>query len=271
MGSKDTRATTALQDKVISTEVTMGIFAFRDDNITSTLISNPYTFKFDTEGNFSHSGEKILYYPSQTTVGLNLYSYIPYDATYTEFNGSYDFTVQSDQIEDLNYLSSDLLYGTFTSARADNVANINYTHKLSRLDFTLNLGDGIDMADMYGAVVSLVGINCTVTFKPSDGSISAASGAATDIPFLKIQTGATATSYTASVRFPPQTLEKGDFIKITLRDGTVITKTLESDFTTAENKYYTSSYTLTATEVKGSSASVKKFDEVNITGSATEQ
>src|SRR5574344_1067858 len=270
--TRDTRATTALQDKVISSEITMGMFAFRSDESTYG-ISNPYTFTFDGNGSFTHSGEKTLSYPIKTSVSLNLFSYIPYNDSYIDFSSSYDFTVKSSQIEDADYLASDLLYGTFTGALESNRPNISYTHKLSRLDFTLTIDNTVAVEDMRSATISIVGIKPTVKFKPSDGSISDASGTEVDIPFMTIPSDATTIrTYTASVRFPPQLIETGDFIKITLNDQkTVITVKRTSDFTTTGGTYYTSDYNLTATAVSGGGASVKKFDEVNITGSATEQ
>jgi hypothetical protein len=272
IGTKDTRATMALQDKVISSEITMGMFAFRSDASTDG-IDNPYTFTFDGAGAFTHSGDKTLYYPVLKTVTLNVYSYIPYDANYTDFNTSYDFTVKSSQITDADYLSSDLLYGTFSGAQTTNKPVIVYMHKLSRLDFTLTIDNSISVSDIQGAVVSLVGVKPTVKFNPSDGSISDASGTEVDIPFMKIPSDATTVrTYTASVRFPPQTISAGDFLKITFKDNvTVITVKLNNDFVAAGSTYYPYSYNLTATAVNGGGASVKKFDEVLLSGTAQEE
>ena len=272
----NSRASQGLQSTALSTEVKMGLLAYNAADQTAEG-TNPYEYTIAEGGKMSCSTTKTLYYPFNGDA-LNIYSFIPYnDATsgYSDKDATtYTFSILSDQTSDANYLTSDLMYGSFLNATETNQPSIRYYHKTARLDVNLTRDATLDMKYLKGATFSIVGVKPKVKILLSDGTVTTDDTAEeVSVDFLKIPTDASddLTTFNASLRFPAQTFTGGnDFMRITFANGNTSSIKLKNTFTAVNGTYYPYSFTLSPTSVTIDSQ-LAKFSEVNINGSATEQ
>lgn len=270
-----TRGTKALQETTLSTSVKVGMLAYRDDTGNPQGSSNPYYYDIAEGGVFTQqSTYPNLYYPANGA-GLSIYSFIPYnDATsaFSDKTATNTFSVLQDQSNDVNYLASDLLYGSLTGITGP--SSIKYTHKLVRIDIVITKGTGVSIDDLRNTSISIVGVKPATTIRLSDGTIGEASGTTENIVAMNIAADAAdASEFTASIQVPPQTLSSGEpFLMITFKStGKSITNKLTGDFKMVGGKYYTCTYEVTTNALSGMSGGLSKFMEVKLSGSATEQ
>jgi|GEM_PF-2836827 len=268
-----TRGSLMLQASKLSTSVQMGCLAYNttDDTQRNTT---PFYFDIDDNQHFSTAtGSEILKYPLLEKY-MYLCTWIPYksDTQYTSNASNVQFTIQTDQSTDANYLASDLLYGKSASFNSTSTSNIiHYQHLLSRLDIYLTVGSGVSISDLRGADVYICGVKPTIDFSLADGSLGTASGDAVNVKaFTVSSTASSASDLQASIYFPPQTLSKGS-LYLMIKLGSSSVKTYLSKDNVFETKtYYTYNYEITSDAVD-IGAGVKAFKIVEITGSATEQ
>lgn len=181
------------------------------------------------------TSDNIKYWPSDGS-GLTLYALKGNfgDGTITEdmtpWSGlSVTHTVLNDQTSDVSLSKSNLCY---TSASGSNGKTINMTLQplLSKIIVGFNLRDskGITKSALSGATVTINEILPQTTFTSSDGKISAASGAATQIKICSsLQQPETLTTYTSTnplkvgeAIVPPQTIATGTkLVTVKLNDG----------------------------------------------------
>ena len=153
-----------------------------------------------------------MYYSTNSKV--DIYAYAPLQ-TVSDIATAVDFSVQADQTSETagaGYLASDLIWATPLSKveSSSSTQNLSFVHKLARVKVALSPGDGFVAADLTSAKIEILNTLPTTTFKPSDGTITDATGDVTAI------TACTA-SNTGFAIVIPQTVAKGTaFIKITL-------------------------------------------------------
>lgn len=183
-------------------------------------------------GSLKNEGTPVYYGDGSATVT----AYHPYNSTWT--STSHVFSVSTNQTEETDFLNSDLLWATASSAKKESAISLEFAHKLAKINVTLvpeKEGD-----DLNGATISICNTKISTTFNPATGHISDATGNTEEI----IAGVTTANAYTASAIVIPQTVS-GKFIKIA-HEGKTYYYTLPSGKTLESG--YSYSYRLT---VKG--------------------
>lgn len=222
---------TDLQGTKIAKDNHVGFF------INEDVTSNPgttYTQNLDytADGNGYFSGTTV-YFP-QSGKGVHIYAYAPWKTGLT-LSDSYAFTVAANQNEDKNYIASDLLWGqpmkesldnpsTYVTAnpvaRTKENVNVSFSHLLSKIEVELVVGDGLKQDDFKGATLSILNTKPSTSLTLNDGTISAASGDATDIIAAEYSKTETPALLTATAIVVPQTVKKGTkFMKLCLTTG----------------------------------------------------
>lgn len=222
------------QNTAIASGVNIAIFAQNESN---SFLANANNAPYTADGNGGLTAvSTAICWPSEGDV--NFYAYAPHQASW-DFETAQSFTVNRDQSSEANYLASDLLY-----AQANNpVSNpttvvLPFSHKLSKINITVLSND--NSVDLQGATVTLLNVMPTITFTPSDGSLGAASGSASSIKMATFADDET--TFNCSAIIVPQTLS-GEFVQVTLADGTNYQCSLSAPKTVASNQAY--AYTLT--------------------------
>ncbi len=220
-----------LQKTQIANGVKVGVFV----NGTSDLVADNQQLLADGAGNFT--GEAI-FYPEDNSA-ISVYAYAPFSSDWVgNLNVAHSFTVATDQSTDEAYLASDLLWGipmgenSFISSKSP--ITLNFKHKLSKLNLNFNTGEtGVNLK---GAIVSILNTKPTTTLNVQDGTLEAASGAATEITAVKFADDASI--FSASVILVPQKIAAANFIKIITAEKEYIAA-LNTDLTFGEGKVYT--------------------------------
>ena len=222
------RAATDIQSSQIAKNVKIGLFSFVFGNTTMAqtkksideygYINIPYIS--DGDGKLKVCNQPT-YYPADGTT-VDLYAYAPYNKDFTPKDISQTtggnilpFTVNSNQYIDTLYEASDLLWATplLDQASSTTERNLDFTHKLSKITFTLNTSDEkyITTEDLEAAEISILNIKPTTSLNVATGSIADASGSKITIKVQK----AYSSSLKASAIIVPQTITEGTpFIQI---------------------------------------------------------
>lgn len=262
-----------LQGGQIANGIKVGFF-INEDVASDPATTYPQNLSYTANGSGSFSGSPV-YYP-QSGNGVNIYAYAPW-ADGVDLNKDYEFSIQTDQSDDKNYLASDLLWGQPMKLKTDGSGdyesanpvartkedvNITFKHLLSKVTVTLKQGAGIKDLDLTNAKVELLNVLPTTKLNPSEGAISGAQGDKTDITVMD-----KGTNLSGSAVVVPQTLNqevegKRRFIKVTLSTGGVLYsqnlednegKTIENIDMTAGNEYkYEITVNLTSLDIKSS-------------------
>lgn len=104
---------TGLQGNQIANDVHVGFFI--NENVEKDATTT-YTQNLDYTANGSGGFSGTAVYFPQSGNGVNIYAYAPrkddsQDDSKLALNGTYAFSIQTDQSTDANYLASDLLWG----------------------------------------------------------------------------------------------------------------------------------------------------------------
>lgn len=164
---QQTRANSGdVPDTQIAANQSIGIYVSKADDETAgyTGYSN-VSAKADGNGNFRDYS--TMYYP-QSGKGVKIAAYHPYnDGTADEYN----FIVEQNQSVDANYYNSDLLYFAAKEfARSSNACALTFEHKLCKITYTLQVGDGV--SSIEGATVKIVNVEKAVTFNRKTGAVT---------------------------------------------------------------------------------------------------
>lgn len=200
---QQTRATGGAPDEQIAANQKIGIYVSKvDDSETNYTGYSNVSAKADGNGKFSDYS--TMYYP-QSGKGVKIAAYHPYnDGTEDE----YDFIVAEDQSVDANYYNSDLLYFAAKEfARSSNACALTFEHKLCKITYTLQAGDGVSSVE--GATVEIVNVEKAVTFNRTTGAV-------TDVQSGNSQKGDVKLGQYGAI-IAPQTVTQGTkLLKITL-------------------------------------------------------
>lgn len=196
----------APHDRIVSGQQ-VGVFISEDAAAPTTTYAPNLAYTADASGALTGT---VQYYPLSGN-DIRVSAYHPHNAAWTDGSGSYAFTVKTDQSAETDYCASDLLYSAEARFANSNTAhNLAFKHLFARVSYTLTAGGGLDAASLNGATVRILDVLPEVTVDLSDGSISAATGAATDlIP-----------NVTHGAVVAPQTVTAGaQLLRIELADG----------------------------------------------------
>lgn len=218
-----------LQRTQIAAGVQVGVFVQGDNAAVS---SNAV---LTADGNGALTGDAGNY-PETGTVSI--YAYAPYNSSWS-YGQANQFGVATDQSLDAGYLASDLLYGVPAGENAiaeqQEAVVLNFTHKLAKVNVKVNAGTSD--AELNDASVSILGTKTQTTLNPADGSLGEASGLAAEIKAVKI--AAENIECAGSAIIVPQTVEAGEFAKVSLADGRDIVASLAAPVEFKSGKSYT--------------------------------
>lgn len=185
-----------------------------------------------TNGSTGLTGSTKYYPPDGTAITMNAV-HGNFSETLTEDDtaaGTLTHSVVANQSAEGGYEKSDLLFGTATGSKASTSAeNIDFTHKLSKIEVNLTAGYGYTSDDLATAIVRLNNVLPTVTINPTDGTLGSASGTA-----LTVTTRKNATTDTYEAVIPPQTFANPDALiaVTTTKDDLTLTSTVPNDVAT---------------------------------------
>ena len=250
-----TRAATDIQGSAFETGQSVDVFIH--EYVTSGAATTTYP--------------QPLAYTTSSGNGVTICAYYPSDMVDNIDAGTTaTFTVKDDQSLKENYMASDLMYGVPQNGnpvkRTTDAVGIGFTHLLSKVSVNLTAGDG--NPNLTGATVELLNVLPTTTLTTAEGSISEATGAATDITVFT----ADATTSKGSAIVPPQTLG-AQFVKVTLADGGELIGKL-NDSSTPDLKggnEYTYNITVNLTALSITASITPWGDGDTLDGSATMQ
>ena len=198
-------------------------------------------------GSLNNEGTPVYYGDGSATVT----AYHPYNSTWT--STSHFFSVSTNQTEETDYLNSDLLWATASSAKKESAISLEFAHKLAKINVTLVPEKNGD--DLNGATISIVNTKISTTFNPATGDISEATGNAEEII-----AGVTADDvYTATAIVIPQTVS-GKFVKIT-HEGKTYYYTLVSGKTLESGHSYSYTLTVKGKQLISTGSSIDEWDD----------
>lgn len=147
-----------------------------------------------------------VYYPTAGTV--NLYAYAPYVASVADMT-AHTFTVKADQSGTVAMNASDLLTAKAESLSDGAPVALTFAHRMSRVVVNLVRGNGVTVADMAAASVSICNTALSAKVNLKDGAVTQVSGDAEVIP---VRNG---DRYEAIL--VPQPVSGESFVKISIR------------------------------------------------------
>jgi len=165
--------TPRLQDEQIIDGQSLSLFVTKTGSTSEAdVLYENNRITANGEGGFTY--RIPMYYPSDGT-NVDFYSVHPYYAS-ASLSSSHPFQVQTDQTSQINYLNSDLLFGTETNVgRQENAVPLTFFHKLAKVDFTVTTNDpAIDLASLN--TISVLNTLPQTSINVQNGAISDATG-----------------------------------------------------------------------------------------------
>jgi hypothetical protein len=207
----------------------IGVFMKQGTGLSNVLASNK---KYTTEGNgnFSGDGSEVINYPD--TGSVDFIAYYPYTANLSGTTLPVSVATQT------NLSAIDVLYSNNATGlnKASGTANLNFAHKLAKIEFTVKAGNGV--ADVNGLSVAYKNVNTTASLDLATGTLS---GAATPKDVTAKTTAKAPGQFVEAILLP------GDYsaktVVFTLASGTY-TWTLPASTTFDATKKYTFDITL---------------------------
>lgn len=256
LGTSMQVASTRSNDQTIqSTELkagqTVGVYIyFKDANTTNATYSYgykniAYTVDVDhtTDATPGRAGDLLLvtagdqpYYPELKTQNVDIYAFSPRTGVYTSTGELNTLTAQdvfataADQTTEANYIASDFVWG-----KAANVANgtataieIPLEHMLSKININIAPGDGMTLAKLDKAKITLNNVVLQGTVNFTTGAVTPRGGSAGATLTVSSVDQSTTTTFgtpvktacTSSAVIIPQTINAStSFITIQLWDA----------------------------------------------------
>lgn len=257
------QVTRSIETDKQSTQIAEGnhVGFFINENVagspTTTYTQN---LKYTANGKGGFDGTTV-YYP-QSGEGVNIYAYAPWENGLA-LDGNYSFTVKTDQSGVDAYIASDLLWGqpmkedegipgTYITAnpvaRTQAAVPVTFTHLLSKIEVTLQVGKGLAVDDFRGATLTILKTKLTTNLTLKNGNISTAYGDLTDIIAASYIQQPTADALTAAAIVVPQTIAEGTrFMKLHLATGGELYYTLPDALTLKSGEIYKYNITVNLT------------------------
>ncbi|WCT11571.1 fimbrillin family protein [Mucilaginibacter jinjuensis] len=172
--------TKATNDKW-DTNDAIGVFMKIGTGLTNILAANK-SYATTGDGAFAPTNtDQNINYPEDGTV--DFIAYYPYKQTLTNNKYPVDVATQTNQA------AIDLLYANNATglSKTSTVANLVFSHQLSKIEFTVKAGTGV--TDLTGLTASLAGLNTKADFDLATGVLSNASQSADVSAKTTAQTG----------------------------------------------------------------------------------
>lgn len=223
----------------------IGIYAFETGttNVADGYANVRYTTSTDgANGTFTPAGTTI-YLPTDNTT-RDFVAYYP-QTPLTDETYAVNVTNQGDQSA-IDLMSAD----TKKASRFSPTVAFKFTHKLSKVEVTLQAGDGLTASDLAGLEVELTGQQTTAEFDVTQpaSAVSVTTGTPTTISLLTAANGQSAEAIVL-----PSADYNGMSLVITLADGnSVFTWALANSVNATkfeEGKKYLYNITLNKTEI----------------------
>ncbi|MBQ8711990.1 MAG: fimbrillin family protein [Prevotella sp.] len=247
-----TRAATDVQATQFDRGQLLSVYLFEAGDESSTFYQNPLTYRVnDAEGTLAAYGVAAPQFP--LTNGVDVYALYPS----TVKRESTSFSVKTQQADDDSYRASDLMYGTVLDAdgnrqsvaRSADAAELTFKHMLSKIVVRLEPGTG--SPDVNGASVRIQNVRTEIGIT-SCGlgglTLGAASGDKQDVvatySYQYDRDDAKNTGCAAII--VPQTVTGGNFLRLSLKNGTSTTYRLGAPMTFEPGMVYT--YTVTVNQ-----------------------
>lgn len=224
-----TRSTSDPQSTQLSTNVTVGAFGV----CGTTLVTNGNNNQYAVEANGNLTATTEMVWPA--TGDVNIYAYAPYQSGWA-YNTDNAFTVATDQSTDAGYLASDLVYGTPATnpvAQTESAIALNFTHKLAKLNITIQKADNSEI-DLTEGSVTIMNTKVATTFNPSTGIVGDATGDVADIKAVS----ALGTATTVCAVIVPQEVAAGTQLVKIVADGKQLLAKLATATTFVGGKSY---------------------------------
>lgn len=192
--------------------------------------------------------DMLTYYTANTSGAmvpkLGVYPYYPTNKSKIDIRAFYPtgylskseptFSVRNPQINDDDYMASDLMFASLTDVETPttSVTNVlNFHHLLTKIQVNLTGEAGVDLNN---SVVTLLGIKTSTTYNTLTGAVSAsATGSPTNMVI------ANDGSVPSAAIIPPQQLSSGYFIEIALANNDVLYYSTAQTLTFESGKVYT--------------------------------
>lgn len=140
----DVTTRSTVQDTQIAKDGEVGIFVTKASAAAEQHYENEKLVA-NGMGDFSYS--TLMYYPVNNE-NVDFYAYHPYQLN-AILENVIDFTVKADQTDVADYLNSDLLWSIKENiAKSTNAVGLNFVHKLSKVNFTVKEGAGMDLSGL---------------------------------------------------------------------------------------------------------------------------
>lgn len=187
----------------------IGVFMKTGSGLSNVLSTNK-NYSTTGDGEFkAATNDQTLYYPENGSA-VDFVAYYPFKQSIANNNYPVDLSNQSSQS------AIDLLYSDNATglSKTSTVANLNFSHKLSKLEFTVRAGAGV--ANLNGLTAAVAGLNTKADFDLSTGAL----GSQSTVANIVAKTTALATTSVAEVIVLPVADASGKIVTFTLPAGT---------------------------------------------------
>lgn len=167
-----------------------------------------------------------------------VHAYYPYVSGKQVTNSTTSFSVEQDQTSDANYNKSDLMYATTTVQKSSPTASLTFTHKMSKILVTANIGAGI--TNIQGIRIIGGSRNIDISTPLSCTLGTTLSNANSTSSYITMYSGTSTSAVSCAALIPPQTIN-GNFLQIVTNAGTATYSLSSKQFETGK------SYQLTIT------------------------
>ena len=158
-----------LQDLQIESGQQLSLF-ITPNNTPAELLYNNVNIIADGKGGFVSQN---MYYPLDGR-NIDFFAIHPYVGG-ASLSTPASFSIVANQADKTNYLDSDLLHAThFDQVRTTEAVGMTFSHKLSKLDFTIVNNEGLDLGALN--TVTALSILPSTTIDIADGTITEATG-----------------------------------------------------------------------------------------------
>lgn len=158
-----------LQDLQIENGQALSLFITRNDEPDELLYENVNIIA-NGAGGFA---AETMYYPIDGGT-IDLYAIHPYSST-ASLTNPVSFSVAADQRDKTNFLNSDLLHALrLNQPRSSDPVSMVFSHKLAKIDFTIENNEGLDLGALNG--VAVLNTLPSTTIEVISGDITPATG-----------------------------------------------------------------------------------------------
>lgn len=133
---------------------------------------------FSFDGSLWNSSTEMLWHKNPGNV--DIYAYHPYAQDVSDV-AAYPFAVATDQSVAGAYATSDFLWSKSGNMAYKATANLSFNHKLSKVQITLQAGDGVTADDLATATVAVKNSLAGATIDLSTGAATPVSGSSAGI------------------------------------------------------------------------------------------